>query len=89
MLLFSPISSLLLLDISAAEVSLSCYPEGSLSDLCYTDNKDTTGSLFEITGGWAAQTRWQRAGGHSFPNDKPYSPEDVLANWNIITNFGT
>ncbi|KAF8738093.1 hypothetical protein AX14_011858 [Amanita brunnescens Koide BX004] len=52
------------------------------------DNKDTTGSLFEITGGWAAQTRWQRAGGHSFPNDKPYSPEDVLAKWNIITNFG-
>jgi multifunctional beta-oxidation protein len=44
--------------------------------------------LFEVTGGWAGQTRWQRAGGHCFPNDKPYTPEDVLDKWNIITNFG-
>ncbi|KIL64476.1 hypothetical protein M378DRAFT_186727 [Amanita muscaria Koide BX008] len=47
------------------------------------DNAKTTGSLFEVTGGWAAQTRWQRAGGHSFPNDKPFTPEDVLAKWNL------
>lgn len=64
-------------------------PGGRLSDLRCTDNKDTTGSLFEITGGWAAQTRWQRSGGHCFPNDKPYTPEDVLAEWDIITNFCT
>jgi len=51
------------------------------------DNAKTTGSLFEITGGWAAQTRWQRAGGHSFPNDKPFTPEDVLEKWSVLTNF--
>ncbi|KAM6504207.1 multifunctional beta-oxidation protein [Amanita muscaria] len=51
------------------------------------DNAKTTGSLFEVTGGWAAQTRWQRAGGHSFPNDKPFTPEDVLAKWNDPNAF--
>lgn len=53
----------------------------------YTDNEETTGSVFEIMGGWAAQTRWQRAGGHGFPHGKPYSIEDIPANWNKITNF--
>ena len=53
-----------------------------------TDNTETTGSLFEITGGWAAQTRWQRAGGHGFPHTKPYTPEDVVVQWSAITNFG-
>ena len=51
------------------------------------DNDSTTGSLFEILGGWAAQTRWQRSGGYSFPHDKLYSVEDVFAKWNQITNF--
>jgi len=50
-------------------------------------NETATGGLFEVTGGWAGQARWQRAGGHCFPNDKPYTPEDVRAKWNIITNF--
>jgi multifunctional beta-oxidation protein len=53
----------------------------------FTDNESTTGGLFEILGGWAAQTRWQRAGGHSFPHDKPYSIEDVFAKWDKITDF--
>jgi hypothetical protein len=52
-------------------------------------NEDTTGALFEVTGGWAAQTRWQRAGGHGFPQNKPLTPEDVLSKWSVITNFGT
>ncbi|KAF8986579.1 peroxisomal hydratase-dehydrogenase-epimerase [Cyathus striatus] len=51
------------------------------------DNDSTTGSLFEILGGWAAQTRWQRSGGHGFPSDKPYTIEDVFSKWNHITNF--
>jgi multifunctional beta-oxidation protein len=38
-------------------------------------------------GGWAAQTRWQRAGGHGFPHDKPYTIEDVFAKWDKITKF--
>ncbi|XP_006459344.1 multifunctional beta-oxidation protein [Agaricus bisporus var. bisporus H97] len=51
------------------------------------DNTGTSGCLFEILGGWAAQTRWQRAGGHGFPHTKPYTPEDVVAKWDVITNF--
>ncbi|KAL1680272.1 hypothetical protein EV122DRAFT_262636 [Schizophyllum commune] len=50
-------------------------------------NEDTTGSVFEISGGWAAQTRWQRAGGHGFPTNKPLRPEDIVAKWSVITNF--
>ncbi|KAI0300890.1 peroxisomal hydratase-dehydrogenase-epimerase [Russula brevipes] len=38
-------------------------------------------------GGWAAQTRWQQAGGHGFPVNKALSPEDVIAKWADITNF--
>jgi multifunctional beta-oxidation protein len=52
------------------------------------DNEKTSGALFEILGGWAAQTRWQRSGGHGFPTDKPYTIEDVLAKWSDITTFG-
>ncbi|KAL9714154.1 hypothetical protein Ac2012v2_002464 [Leucoagaricus gongylophorus] len=51
------------------------------------DNTSTSGALFEITGGWAAQTRWQRSGGFSFPHTTPYSPEDVITRWNVITDF--
>ncbi|KAF7327634.1 Peroxisomal hydratase-dehydrogenase-epimerase [Mycena kentingensis (nom. inval.)] len=50
------------------------------------DNTETTGSLFEVLGGWAAQTRWQRSGGYSFPT-KGYSPEDVQGKWAQITGF--
>ncbi|KAG8695025.1 hypothetical protein FRC08_008112 [Ceratobasidium sp. 394] len=55
--------------------------------LASENNDDTNGALFEVTGGWAAQTRWQRAGGHGFPQNKPLTPEDVLSKWNVITNF--
>ncbi|KDQ57173.1 hypothetical protein JAAARDRAFT_286217 [Jaapia argillacea MUCL 33604] len=50
-------------------------------------NEETTGCLFEIMGGWAAQTRWQRAGGHGFPVNKPLTPEAIISKWNVITNF--
>lgn len=50
-------------------------------------NEESTGGIFEISGGWAAQTRWQRAGGHGFPTNKPLTPEDVVAKWSVITNF--
>ena len=52
------------------------------------DNEETSGSLFEVSGGWAAQTRWQQAGGHGFPVNKVLFPEDVIAKWQAITNFG-
>jgi multifunctional beta-oxidation protein len=51
-------------------------------------NEETSGKLFEIMGGWAAQTRWQRAGGYGFPANKPLTPEAVIAKWKEITNFG-
>ncbi|KAG6917014.1 hypothetical protein DXG01_004279 [Tephrocybe rancida] len=55
--------------------------------LSSADNTETSGSLFEVLGGWAAQTRWQRAGGYGFPTNKPYTPEDIVAKWDIITKF--
>ncbi|KAI0254957.1 peroxisomal hydratase-dehydrogenase-epimerase [Lactifluus subvellereus] len=51
------------------------------------DNEETSNSLFEVSGGWAAQTRWQQAGGHGFPVNKVLSPEDVIAKWQAITTF--
>jgi len=55
--------------------------------LTSAENEDTTGSLFEILGGWVAQTRWQRAGGYGFPATKSLTPEDVISKWDIFTNF--
>ncbi|KAJ6505946.1 peroxisomal hydratase-dehydrogenase-epimerase [Mycena vulgaris] len=55
--------------------------------LSSADNEETSGSLFEVLGGWAAQTRWQRSGGYSFPTKVPYTPEDVVSKWAQITNF--
>lgn len=51
------------------------------------ENEETTGSLFEVSGGWAAQVRWQLAGGHGFPVNKRLSPEDIISKWHIITDF--
>ncbi|KAJ3899526.1 hypothetical protein F5879DRAFT_1060229 [Lentinula edodes] len=42
------------------------------------DNDDVSGCLFELSGGWIAQSRWQRSGGYGFPTVKPYTPEDVV-----------
>ncbi|KAF8525833.1 multifunctional beta-oxidation protein [Hysterangium stoloniferum] len=50
-------------------------------------NEDDSGNLFEVSGGWAAQVRWQRAGGYGFPTNKPLQPEDIIKKWTIITNF--
>ncbi|KAG9053410.1 hypothetical protein FS842_008250 [Serendipita sp. 407] len=50
-------------------------------------NETTSGKLFEVTGGWAAETRWQRSGGFGFPHNKELTPEAVLSKWDIITGF--
>lgn len=39
-------------------------------------------------GGWAAQTRWQKAGGHGFPVNQTLTPEAILSKWDVITSFG-
>ncbi|KAI5452980.1 hypothetical protein NCC49_006513 [Naganishia albida] len=46
-----------------------------------------SGTIYEIMAGWAAQVRWERTGGHCFPNDRKLQPEDVVAQWKTITNF--
>lgn len=53
------------------------------------DNTETTARLFEVSGGWAAETRWQRTGGYGFPTNVPLTPENVLAKWDVFTSFGT
>ena len=53
------------------------------------DNETASGALFDVTGGWVGQTRWQRSGGYGFPTNKPYTMEDVFSKWSNITAFGT
>lgn len=52
-------------------------------------NKETSGSLFEVEVGWAAQTRWERAFGVAFPHKKELTPEMIIGKWGEITMFGT
>ncbi|KAF8322525.1 peroxisomal hydratase-dehydrogenase-epimerase [Clavulina sp. PMI_390] len=51
------------------------------------DNEEMTGGLFEVAGGWAGQTRWQRSFGHAFPNKKELTPEAIISKWSAITGF--
>ena len=50
-------------------------------------NQETNGKLFEVSGGWAAEVRWQRSGGHGFPHNKELTPEAVISKWDLITGF--
>ncbi|EIW66394.1 hypothetical protein TREMEDRAFT_45825 [Tremella mesenterica DSM 1558] len=52
------------------------------SDAC-----DFSGTLYEVFGGFAAQLRWQRTYGVTFPNDREIKPESIMARWNEITTF--
>jgi multifunctional beta-oxidation protein len=58
-------------------------------ELTQNSDNDTTGGLFEVTGGWASQLRWQLAGGHGFSVKKALLPEDIIAKWGKITDFST
>ena len=54
-----------------------------------SDSKEeTTGCLFQVAGGWIAQIRWQRAGGHGFPVNRPLQPEHIIEKWKLVTDFG-
>jgi hypothetical protein len=57
------------------------------TDSSATANDDATGTLVEVMGGWAAQVRWQRAGGHGFPVNVPLTPEAIISKWSVVTNF--
>lgn len=51
-------------------------------------NEETTGGLFQVAGGWIAQIRWERAGGHGFPVNRPLEPEHIISKWKLVTDFG-
>ncbi|PIL29783.1 hypothetical protein GSI_07988 [Ganoderma sinense ZZ0214-1] len=50
-------------------------------------NDETTGGIFQVAGGWVSQIRWQRAGGHGFPVNRPLQPEHIVAQWKLLTDF--
>ncbi|KAL5359682.1 hypothetical protein BJX96DRAFT_183899 [Aspergillus floccosus] len=45
-----------------------------------------TGLLFEVGGGFQAQTRWQRSGGCTL-HAKPLTPEHITKHWSSVVNF--
>lgn len=49
-------------------------------------NQDTTGKLYEVSGGWCAAVRWQRSFGYSFPAGQ-VTPEKLKERWNQIIKF--
>ncbi|KAE8266203.1 hypothetical protein A4X09_0g6147 [Tilletia walkeri] len=48
---------------------------------------EVTKGLFEVSGGWVAAVRWQRAGGHSFSHGKELQPEHVKNRISKIFDF--
>lgn len=50
------------------------------------DNTEVTRALFEVSGGWVAAVRWERAGGKAF-SAKTITPEKIQKNWAKITDF--
>ncbi|PWZ02886.1 putative multifunctional beta-oxidation protein [Testicularia cyperi] len=52
-------------------------------------NEENTQGLYEVSGGWVAAVRWQRAGGHAFSHGKPCNPEKIVKKWSRISDFET
>ncbi|VDC03149.1 unnamed protein product [Peniophora sp. CBMAI 1063] len=52
-----------------------------------SEENETTRGLFKVSGGRAAQVRWQLAGGHGFSIKKALTPEAIKEKWAKITNF--
>lgn len=48
---------------------------------------DVTKQLFEVSGGWLAAVRWERAGGCALSTAKGISPEAIEKKWGKITDF--
>lgn len=48
-------------------------------------NQETTQGLYEVSGGWVAAVRWQRAYGHAFSGK--VTPERLMAKWDQVVKF--
>ena len=81
---FNIFGALLKVDSSVQEE----YVAPLVAYLSSDSNEETTGGLFQVAGGWIAQIRWQRAGGHGFPVNHPLTPETIVSKWKLVTDFG-
>jgi 3-hydroxyacyl-CoA dehydrogenase/3a,7a,12a-trihydroxy-5b-cholest-24-enoyl-CoA hydratase len=54
--------------------------------LCH-ENCPVNGNLFELGGGWYSQVRWERSEGITLPLTNGISLEQIVDNWDKITDF--
>jgi 3-hydroxyacyl-CoA dehydrogenase/3a,7a,12a-trihydroxy-5b-cholest-24-enoyl-CoA hydratase len=54
--------------------------------LCHESCQES-GGLFEVGAGYMSKLRWERTRGYTFKLGRPFSPDDVAAKWDQITDF--